>query len=110
MMPRRWWFQQDGAKIHTAQIVHEWCDRELHHCIGQLAWPANSADLSPIENIWGIIDSKITKAKLNSRKELIDFVEKQWEAITLEELHSLIDSVPLRLAHVRETGGERYQS
>ncbi len=110
MMPHRWWFQQDGAKIHTARVVHEWSDRELHHCIGQLDWPANSADLSPIENIWGIIDSKITKAKLTSQKELVDFVEEQWAAITLEELRSLIDSVPLRLTHVRETGGERYQS
>ncbi len=49
-------FQQDNAKPHTAAITTAW----LHsRRVGVLNWPTCSPDLSPIENIWGIIKREI---------------------------------------------------
>ncbi len=46
-------FQQDNAKPHTAAITTAWLGSRR---VRVLNWPACSPDLSPIENIWRIIE------------------------------------------------------
>ncbi len=49
-------FQQDLAPAHTDKSTKSW----LHdHGVGVLYRSANSPDLNPIENIWGIVKKKI---------------------------------------------------
>ena len=46
-------FQQDGAPCHTAVLTMRWF---RDHGVRVLPnWPANSPDLSPIEQIWAIM-------------------------------------------------------
>ncbi len=53
MLPsRRCVFNQDKAKPHNAAITTEWLRSRR---VRVLNWPTCSPDLSPIENIWGII-------------------------------------------------------
>ena len=46
-------FQQDGARCHTAVSSMRWFrDNGVHVLPG---WPANSPDLSPVEQVWSIM-------------------------------------------------------
>ena len=45
-------FQQDGAPCHTAVLTRRWFEGQNARLLDR--WPANSPDLSPIEQIWGI--------------------------------------------------------
>ncbi len=49
-------FQQDLAPAHTAKSTKSWLS---DHGVGVLDWPANSPDLKPIMNLWGIVKKKI---------------------------------------------------
>ena len=46
-------FQQDGARCHTAVSTMRWFQSREVECLRE--WPANSPDLSPVEQIWGIM-------------------------------------------------------
>ncbi len=49
-------FQQDLAPAHTAKGTKTWFN---DHGVTVLDWPANSPDLNPIENLWGIVKRKM---------------------------------------------------
>ncbi|GFW01622.1 transposable element Tcb1 transposase [Trichonephila clavipes] len=46
-------FQQDNARPHVARIVQGFF---VNYQIELLPWPARCPDLSPIENMWSMID------------------------------------------------------
>ena len=60
-------FQEDLAPAHTAKSTKT-CFSD--HGITVLDWPANSPDLNPIENLWGIAKRKMRDMRLNNAEEL----------------------------------------
>ncbi|GBO00892.1 hypothetical protein AVEN_181191-1 [Araneus ventricosus] len=57
---KRYLFQQDDARPHTAQITKTWLRTKF---VSVLEWSAASPDLSPIENIWRMQQLKFIRIK-----------------------------------------------
>ncbi len=86
-------FQQDLPPAHSAKATSTWFK---DHGIPVLNWPANSLDLNPIENLWGIVKRKMP---------LKATIRATWALITPEQCHRLIDSMPRRIAAVIQAKG-----
>lgn len=95
-------FQQDLAPAHSAKSTRAWF---TDHGISVLNWPANSPDLSPIENLWGIVKRKMQNARPNNAEELKATIRATWALITPEQCQKLIDSMPRRINAVIEAKG-----
>ncbi len=95
-------FQQDLAPAHGAKASSTWFK---DHGIPVLNWPENSPDLNPIENLWGIVKTKMRYARPNNAEELKATIRATWALITPEQCHRLIDSMPRRIAAVIQAKG-----
>ncbi len=90
-------FQQDLAPAHTAKGTKSWFN---DHGVTVLDWPANSPDLNPIENLWGIVKRKMRDTRPNNADELKATVKETWASIPPQQCHKLITSMPRRIEAV----------
>lgn len=98
-------FQQDNASIHTAKVVKAWFQREH---IQVLDWPALSPDLNIMENAWGWLARKVYEGgrQYDSINELISAIHRTWDAMPMNVVKNLFDSMPKRLIEVIKIGGK----
>ena len=104
-MQADWTFMQDGESIHSAKNTKEWLQKRN---ISILEWPANSQDLNPIENLWGILVREVYSSgrQFSTKEELKDEILKQWDLITEDTLLSLVKSMPNRIVDIIQCYGK----
>ncbi len=85
-------FQQDLAPAHTAKGTKSWFND--HGVVTVLDWPANSPDLNPIENLWGIVKRKMRDTRPNNADDLKAAIKATWASIPPQQCHKLITSMP----------------
>lgn len=96
-------FQQDGAPCHTAKKSMKWF---RDNGVQVIAWPGNSPDLNPIENLWSRLKKLVSSKNPSNRQQLIEAVINSWfHVITPVELEKLVDSMPRRCAAVIKSRG-----
>lgn len=97
-------FMQDGARAHTANITKQWL-QSLE--INVIDWPAVSPDLNPIENLWGILTQRVypNSFQFETKEGLKQAIQSAWDGITLNELQTLSSSLPSRCAKVITSRG-----
>ncbi len=87
-------FQQDLAPAHTTKSTKSWLN---DHGVGVLHWSANSPDLNPLENLWGIVKRKMRNKRPKNADEL--------KATGFQQCHKLITSMPRRIEAVIKAKG-----
>ncbi len=73
-------FQQDLAPAHTAKGTKSWFN---DHGVTVLDWPANSPDLNPIKNLWGIVKRKMRDTRPNNADDLKATIKGTWASLHL---------------------------
>ena len=71
-----------------------------------MAWPSQSPDLNPIENLWAILDKRLEERTCNSEEELFKELEKGWNALPVILLTRLVESMPRRIQACIDANGE----
>ena len=66
---------------------------------------ANSPDLNPIEHLWGAIKRILKTKEINSKTELIHYVNEIWESFPQEAIDRLVSSFRVRLYAVINQNG-----
>ena len=81
---------------HTCKKVKEWLDFRT------MVWPAQSPDLSPIEQAWGILKRRLAAYEhpLMGIEKSWERIQVEWEKISAEECQNLIESMPRRIQAV----------
>ncbi len=92
-------FQQDLAPAHTAKNTKSWLN------VGVLDCSANSPDLNPIDNLWGIVKRKMRNKRPKNADELKATVKETWASIPPQQCHKLITSMPRRIEAVIKAKG-----
>jgi len=85
----------DKASAHTGCDVSAKLDKEGVKCIDN--WPGNSPDLNWIENLWGIVQSKVSGKYFKSLSAWKAVVEREWRSISLSHLKRCAGSMRQRI-------------
>jgi len=89
------YLMQDNASPHTASHTQSRF-KELGIWDYFIDWPLASPDCNPIENVWRLMKQRIRQRTpfCTTNEALRIAIHEEWDAITSEELSSLVNSLP----------------
>ncbi len=100
------YFQQDNAPCHTSKesmkLIEELFPRRLDF------WPPHSPDLSPIENVWSILETMLARHQFSTLEEKKEKLLEYWNSFPLELCRKLINEFDKRIKWVGDHLGEIY--
>lgn len=100
-----WVYQQDGASSHTAGPTVKLLKELMPSRILE-DWPANSPDLSWIENIWAIVDRRLRKQEYDDIDEFKAALLKIWREVDLSICQNAVAGMSKRFTEcIANEGG-----
>ena len=67
----------------------------------KMEWPPNSPDLNPIENLWKLVKDLLRHHnRPRNKQEMMQTIEAVWNEVSMEQLQTLIASMPKRIKAV----------
>jgi hypothetical protein len=99
--------QQDNDPTHrvAAATVKKWNAKHGSSIQVLKAWPPNSPDLNPIENVWAYVQAKVNAKGCKTFDEFKKAVLDEMKGVPRSLISKLLKSMPKRLATVLVTGG-----
>lgn len=100
-------FQQDNAPAHRSEYTSNWLKNAGFKDERVMAWPPNSPDLNPIENLWAIIKRRVycNGRQFTNLKDLWTAIQEVSVSITPSEISNLTSSVDQRLVKILKNNG-----
>lgn len=105
-----WKLQQDGDPTHSCagELVQQFNRQRGVGTVEMLGkWPGNSPDLSPIENVWGMVQREVDAKGCKTFDEFKAEVNRAFQNIKPTTLKHLFDSIQKRLELCIEKEGAR---
>ena len=100
-------FMQNGAPAHHSARAQQWCRDKLPHFWGKDVWPANSPDLSLIEELLANVQVDLDKPKLATNlAQLLAPLQRAWSGIKSSVLNNLVASMSVRVRTCLQVRGE----
>ncbi|GFY17845.1 transposable element Tc1 transposase [Trichonephila clavipes] len=87
-------FMDDNATCHRTLAVQDCLDSEG---IQRLVWPARSADLNPIENVWDALGRQVAGRNYppTNKNTLIRALTEEWDKLPQQLLDNVVQSMLL---------------
>ena len=97
-------FQQDNARPHVGPEARRWFRSHQVELLPN--WPPRSPDLSPIENVWSIIQGEVDRRAPLNVEDVKKFWMQEWERIPMSVVNKLVRSFQERLQRCVKFGGK----
>ena len=101
---RKSFLLMDKDPKHTSKLAKEFMKEEGITWLSD--WPAQSPDLNPIENIWGLMKQKLAPMPIQALDELENELDNLWSSMSTEYLITLVESMPRRIQLVIDAHGD----
>ena len=98
-------FQQDGATAHTAHASKDYITSRMKDVLKN--WPPNSPDLSPIENVWSMVQEAVDEQTPSDKPSLIRCVREAWSSLPQKVIDKTVLSFDSRLKQCIKLNGEK---
>lgn len=96
-------FQQDGARVHTSNRSLNYLEKKGVQVLSP--WPARSPDLNPIENLWSIVQRRVSDLRPTTYNELVQAIHDGFQSLEQSMINRLVASFPDRCKAVVKGGG-----
>lgn len=108
---KKYYFQQDGARPHTSNIVQEWLnDKFGRKFLSKEKWPPRSPDLNPCDFfLWGYLKSRVYCPMPSNIEELKANIEREIRSIPTQMLKSTFENFRKRLDLVISAEGKHIE-
>ncbi len=101
-----WTMVMDKASCHTAKLSQDWLAEHVPRTIPLSKWPANSPDISAIENLFGFVQDVVDQKAPKDLESLKRIVRAEFKKIDPEKCKNFISALPGRLQRIIKSKGE----